>query len=122
MPLEVKNNAQKSFNSMYIDGIIEKIKSIQEDYFNSSSEKDKNNIKHRFDIVITNPPYFRFNNKKHAKNINFFKNNELYKLACVRKINEYEVSLLFSYTQCKDLGIICEIFQNSFLADDAAKK
>lgn len=169
MPLEVKNNAQKSFNSMYVDGIIEKIKSISEDYFNASSEENKNNIKYRFeelrdfivnndyleaedkkkflswdpfdnhtamfsnsqiqfgikdkfDIVIANPPYYRFNNKNYSENINFFRNNDLYKLACVRKINEYEVSLLFSYTQCKDLGIICEIFQNSFLADDAAKK
>lgn len=48
MPLEVKNNAQKSFNSMYVDGIIEKIKSISEDYFNASSEENKNNIKYRF--------------------------------------------------------------------------
>ncbi|WP_432633645.1 Eco57I restriction-modification methylase domain-containing protein [Brachyspira sp.] len=169
IPLEVKKDAQQSFNSMYVDGIVEKIKSISEDYFNSSSEKDKNNIKHRFeelrdfivnndyleakdkekflswnpfdnytamffnpqiqfgikdkfDIVIANPPYYRFNNKKHTENIKFFRNNDLYKLACVRKINAYEVFLLFSYTQCKDLGIICEIFQNSFLADDAAKE
>ena len=169
MPLEVKNNAQQSFNSMYVDGIIEKIKSISEDYFNASSEENKNNIKYRFeelrdfivnndyleaedkkkflswnpfdnhtamffnsqiqfgikdkfDIVIANPPYYRFNNKNYSENMNFFRNNDLYKLACVRKINAYEVFLLFSYTQCKDLGIICEIFQNSFLADDAAKK
>ena len=78
MPLEVKNNAQKSFNSMYIDGIIEKIKSIQEDYFNSSSKKNKNNIKHRFeelrDFIVSNN-YLEMEDKEKFLSWNPFDNH-----------------------------------------------
>ncbi|MGL5955595.1 MAG: Eco57I restriction-modification methylase domain-containing protein [Brevinema sp.] len=76
-----------------------------------------------FDLVIGNPPYFRYNTKHHShiSQINYFKNYDTYKLACVGKINAYEVFLMLSYRLCKDNGFICEIFQQSFLGDNASK-
>lgn len=168
IPLEIKKLEQKSFESMYTEGIIEKIKKISEDYFNAFSEEEKQNVKNRFneltefilnndfldkkdkklftswnpftnqqanffnskiqfgikdkfDIIIANPPYYRFNNKEHSDNIKYFKKSELYKPACMGKINAYELFLLLSYKECKENGIICEIFQNSFLTDKASK-
>ncbi|TXJ21394.1 type II restriction endonuclease [Brachyspira aalborgi] len=77
MPLEVKNNTQQSFNSMYVDGIIEKIKSISEDYFNASSEENKNNIKYRFEELrdfIVNNDYLEAEDKKKFLSWNPFEN------------------------------------------------
>ena len=166
--LEIKEFDQKSFESMYAKGIVEKIQKISEDYFNAFSEEEKRNVKNRFneltefilnndflnkkdkelftswnpfinkqsnffnskiqfgikdkfDIIIANPPYYRFNNKDHSDNIKYFKKTEVYKPACIGKINAYELFLLLSYKECKENGIICEIFQNSFLTDKASK-
>ena len=76
-----------------------------------------------FDLVIGNPPYFKYNKKHHShiSQINYFRNNSLYSVACIGEINAYEVFLMLSYQLCKKDGFICEIFQNSFLADRSSK-
>ncbi|MGL4560926.1 MAG: DUF7149 domain-containing protein [Brevinema sp.] len=76
-----------------------------------------------FDLVIGNPPYFRYNKQSasHISQLNHFKNHDMYSVACVGKINAYEVFLLLSYQLCKDNGFISEIFQHSFLGDTASK-
>ncbi|TKZ35322.1 Eco57I restriction-modification methylase domain-containing protein, partial [Brachyspira catarrhinii] len=75
--IKVKNNSQQSFNSMYVDGVVEKIKSISEDYFNSSSKEDKDNIKHRFNELmdfIDKNDYLEKEDKKKFSSWNPFEN------------------------------------------------
>ena len=75
--IKVKDNAQKSFNSMYVDGVVEKMKSISEDYFNSSSKEDKDNIKHRFEELrgfIINNDYLEKEDKEKFLSWNPFEN------------------------------------------------
>ena len=75
--LEVKKEAQESFNSMNVDGIVKRIKSISENYFNSSSEKDKNNIKYRFEELrefIINNDFLEEEDKKKFLSWNPFEN------------------------------------------------
>ncbi len=45
----------------------------------------------------------------------------MYSLACRGKINAYEIFLLLSYQLCAKNGFIYEIFQNSFLGDNASR-
>ena len=62
---------------MYVDGVVEKMKSISEDYFNSSSKEDKDNIKHRFEELrgfIINNDYLEKEDKEKFLSWNPFEN------------------------------------------------
>ena len=73
-----------------------------------------------FDVVIGNPPYsvFQGKNKKELEGI---MTNNIYKKAQGGKINAYELFLCKIPELLKNDGVNCQIFQNSFLADNAAK-
>lgn len=74
-----------------------------------------------FDIVIGNPPYFVYENN-HFHEIEDILQDPKYEIAKSGKLNAYKVFLaLCPYLQKKDSGILCFIFQNSFLGDTAAK-
>jgi len=76
-----------------------------------------------FDLMIGNPPYFRYGKMKtpfYMQQSNYLRTQAMYKPACIGEINAYEVFLLLSYELCKPNGYITEIFQNSFLADKAS--
>lgn len=74
-----------------------------------------------FDIVIANPPYdvYEGHRKTEIDDINRI---DIYAKAKGGKLNAYKVFLAKSIELQKDLGILCEIFQNSFLADNSARK
>lgn len=74
-----------------------------------------------FDIVIANPPYFVY--QGHNKDeIPIIKKIPLYDKAQGGKLNAYKLFLALSPSLLKSGGITSYIFQNSFLADNSAKK
>lgn len=73
----------------------------------------------KFDIVIGNPPYSVFQGKSKKDLIPLMKNN-IYDKAKGGKINAYELFLCRTPLLLNTEGINCQIFQNSFLADNAA--
>jgi Alw26I/Eco31I/Esp3I family type II restriction m6 adenine DNA methyltransferase len=77
-------------------------------------------IKDGFDIVIANPPYDVYQGDK-KEDIDDIKKLDIYPLAKGGKLNMYKLFLARSSQLQKEGGILCEIFQNSFLADNAAK-
>jgi len=73
-----------------------------------------------FDILIANPPYDVY--EGHKKNeIEELNKISIYNKAKGRKLNAYKLFLAKSIELQKPDGILCEIFQNSFLADNSAK-
>ncbi len=72
-----------------------------------------------FDIVIGNPPYSVFQGKSKKELIPIMK-NKIYEKAKGGKINAYELFLCRVPTLLKVNGINCQIFQNSFLADNSS--
>jgi Alw26I/Eco31I/Esp3I family type II restriction m6 adenine DNA methyltransferase len=73
-----------------------------------------------FDVVIANPPYDVYEGHKKDE-ITQLRALPVYDIAKGGKLNAYKVFLAKSITLQKQNGIICEIFQNSFLADNSAK-
>ncbi|MBE7684691.1 hypothetical protein F7647_01230 [Tenacibaculum piscium] len=71
----------------------------------------------KFDIVIGNPPYSVFQGKSKKDLIPLMK-NKIYDKAKGGKINAYELFLCKTPTLLNENGINCQIFQNSFLADN----
>ena len=74
-----------------------------------------------FDIVIGNPPYSVFKDKSKNELSNLMK-NEIYHKAKGGKINAFELFLCKAPTLLKKNGINCQIFQNSFLADNSSAR
>ena len=73
-----------------------------------------------FDVVIANPPYDVY--QGHRKDeIDELSKIDIYAYAKGGKLNAYKVFLCKSLEIQKTNGILCEIFQNSFLADNSAK-
>lgn len=77
-------------------------------------------IKDGFDIVIANPPYFVYQGEK-IKDLKIIKKLNIYKMVQGGKLNAYRLFLARSTQLQKKRGILCEIFQNSFLGDNSAK-
>lgn len=73
-----------------------------------------------FDLVIANPPYDVYQGEK-KDDIKEIKKMDIYKAAKGGKLNAYKLFLARSTQFQKDGGILCEIFQNSFLGDNSAK-
>jgi len=73
-----------------------------------------------FDVVIANPPYFVYQGH-HKEEIASIKKSPLYELCKGGKLNAYKLFLAKSSFLSKKRGLIILIFQNSFLADNAAK-
>lgn len=73
----------------------------------------------KFDIVIGNPPYSVYQGKS-KKDLIPLMENKIYDKAKGGKINAYELFLSKTPLLLKDNGINCQIFQNSFLADNAS--
>ena len=70
-----------------------------------------------FDIVIGNPPYFVYEGKNKGE-IETLKKIEEYKIALGGKLNAYKLFLAHALNcLVKKSGIVCYIFQNSFMAD-----
>ena len=74
-----------------------------------------------FDIVIGNPPYDVYEGDKKGE-IEVLNSMPMYGKTKGGKLNAYKLFLALSQTLTKEhTGIMCEIFQNSFLADSSAK-
>jgi len=78
-------------------------------------------VSNGFDIVIGNPPYFVYQgyNKNEIPQI---KSINLYEKAQGGKLNAYKLFLALAPSLLTTGGITSFIFQNSFLADNSAKK
>lgn len=73
-----------------------------------------------FDIVIGNPPYFKYEGAIKGEIETIRKISEL-EIAFGGKLNAYKLFLAISINKiCKDRGVISMIFQNSFIADQQA--
>jgi len=73
-----------------------------------------------FDVIIANPPYDVY--QGHRKDeIDELNKIDIYAYAKGGKLNAYKVFLCKSLELQKKNGVLCEIFQNSFLADNSAK-
>ena len=73
-----------------------------------------------FDIVIGNPPYFKYEGAIKDEIETIRKISEL-KIAFGGKLNAYKLFLAISINKiCRDRGVISMIFQNSFIADQQA--
>ena len=76
--------------------------------------------KNGFDIVIGNPPYFKYEGN-HKGEIETLKRQKELKSAFGGKLNAYKLFLAKALSSLlSNNGIICYIFQNSFLADQQA--
>ncbi len=73
-----------------------------------------------FDIVIANPPYDVYDGKKKIE-VEGLLTFDIYQKCKGGKINAYELFLAKIDTLLKKGGISCQIFQNSFLADNSSK-
>ncbi len=73
-----------------------------------------------FDIVIANPPYDVYQGKKKDE-IEGLLNFEIYHKCKGGKINAYELFLAKTDLLLKVNGINCQIFQNSYLADNSSR-
>ena len=73
-----------------------------------------------FDIVIGNPPYDVYQGKKKSKIEGLLK-FEIYHKCKGGKINAYELFLAKTDFLLKVNGTNCQIFQNSYLADNSSK-
>ncbi len=77
-------------------------------------------IKDGFDIVIANPPYDVY--EGHRKDeIKIIRSDSTFDIAGGGKLNAYKLFLAKSVALQKINGVLCEIFQNSFLGDNSAK-
>ena len=74
-----------------------------------------------FDVVIANPPYLVYQGRT-KDDVPVILSFPTYQKATGGKINAYKLFLAKSSELVRSGGIICKIFQNSFLADDAARK
>ena len=73
-----------------------------------------------FDIVIGNPPYFKYEGKN-KNEIDSIRKSQYLEIAFGGKLNAYKLFLALSINKiCKSNGIISLIFQNSFIADKQA--
>lgn len=75
----------------------------------------------KFDVVIGNPPYSVFQGKS-KKDLDVLMKNKIYDKAKGGKINAFELFLCKVPELLKIDGINCQIFQNSFLADNSSSK
>jgi hypothetical protein len=74
-----------------------------------------------FDVVIANPPYDVYQGDKENE-IKIVRKMPIYGISEGGKLNAYKLFLAKSARLQKPDGILCEIFQNSFLADSSATK
>ena len=72
-----------------------------------------------FDLVIGNPPYDVYEGHR-KKEIEIINKMPIYDKAKGGKLNAYKIFLAKSIELQKNNGFLCEIFQNSFLADNSA--
>lgn len=73
-----------------------------------------------FDIVIGNPPYDVYQGSKKDE-IKDILNFEIYQKCKGGKINAFELFLAKTHELLKNKGVNCQIFQNSFLADNSSR-
>lgn len=72
-----------------------------------------------FDIVIGNPPYFKYEGE-HKDEIPIIKQQDFFKYCGGGKINAYRAFIAMSLHRItRPKGILCMIFQNSFLGDSS---
>jgi len=76
----------------------------------------------QFNIVIGNPPYFVYEGNSNSDELKVIKKIKLYEKAKSGKLNAYKLFLIKSASLLLKDGTLCEIFQNSFLADQSAKE
>ena len=74
-----------------------------------------------FDVVIANPPYDVYQGHR-VDEIEIIRQIPTFEISQGGKLNAYKVFLARSIEFQRANGILCEIFQNSFLADSSAKK
>jgi len=79
------------------------------------------NDKGGYDVIIGNPPYDVYEGHRRGE-IDEIKKYPIYEKSTGGKLNSYKLFLAKSVELQKKEGILCEIFQNSFLADNSALK
>jgi len=78
-------------------------------------------VEEKFDIVIGNPPYFVY--QGHSKGeIEALREIPIYDIASGGKLNAFKLFLACGKELLRTNGTLTFIFQNSFLADNSAKK
>ena len=105
---QLKNNPDKSLN--FFDWKL--------DFPEVMNQKVVENV--GFDIVIANPPYDVYQGKKKSEIEGLLK-FEIYHKCKGGKINAYELFLAKTDFLLKVNGTNCQIFQNSYLADNSSK-
>jgi len=101
------------------------LKIAQWDIYNQNAQADwfdmdwMFGINDGFDIVIGNPPYFVFEAKMKDQ-IEPILNFDIYNKCKGGKLNAFELFLAKTDEILKNKGICCQIFQNSFLADNSS--
>lgn len=77
-------------------------------------------LREGFDIVIGNPPYDVYQGYRNDE-IEIIKKQSIFQFAKGGKLNAYKLFIAKAYKLQKDKGMLCQIFQNSFLGDSSAK-
>lgn len=108
-----------------------KIKEVLDDLHNPKAAKpffvwklefiDVFEDKKGFDVVIANPPYDVYEGHRRGE-IEEIRSYTIYDKATGGKLNAYKLFLAKSVLLQRPEGTLCEIFQNSFLADNSATK
>ncbi len=117
--IELKNKIDEKIDSRYKNSLKTFGYQINFDFKTVFSEIFRE--KGGFDILIANPPYDVYQGDR-KNEINVIRKMPIYGISEGHKLNAYKIFLAKSITLQKCNGILCEIFQNSFLADSSATK
>ncbi|MDQ7797802.1 MAG: TaqI-like C-terminal specificity domain-containing protein [Candidatus Edwardsbacteria bacterium] len=116
---KLKKDIDKIITNIYLSSI--KLLGYKVDFDYQLSFSEVFRVSGGFDVVVANPPYDVYQGDKKDE-IAAFKKYRIYDKACGGKLNAYKLFLAKSLELLKKNGFLCEIFQNSFLADISATK
>lgn len=132
--IDIKYNDERKLHIDRLDRLIAKLKNLQrkpEEPFNHFDWKldfpevlnpylQPDDLQRGFNIIIGNPPWDVYEGKKKAE-IDDLLQFEVFQKCKGGKINAYELFLAKTHDLIKSGGINCQIFQNSFLADNSSR-
>ena len=115
------NASKKKEYKRQIDELIREITNNEEHFDFEVYFSEVFHEKKGFDVVIANPPYDVYQGNR-KNEIEVIKKYPIYDKSSGGKLNSYKLFLAKSIELQKPQGLLCEIFQNSFLADRSATK